>query len=550
MRITTRRALLALSLCLGLASTSAVHAQSNTIPGLDVQLAFMDDVSARGRTGTYPTGVNGVAIETTICNRGSVEVDWFAPMDPRHPMIAFLIARESDGRLEQISDRSYLKHGFFALTSSQCTSCSPPGGPSGSRLGLGCSDTYSVFNNGDNYWLGPPEEIDPWLGTWDPICSWFDMGTMPTGGAADCDGQRSLTYPQSNALGPVGNRINVLDEDLDVPGANFFYQGYYVVLGEAEADRQNNLATQRMNASWTGSQWNLSDVGQLRNDTILSQWSGATVTSATNGADDGRVYVAVNVTGPVDGLYHYEYAVHNRDNFQGLDGFRIPVCDGAQVLNFGFHDVDQDGTNEWSASVSGGEIAFTTAGDNPLQWNTFFNFWFDSDAATTAGMASLDQFQLVAGAPSFDVDTTIPGALYNANIGEGCALGTAPALFSNDRATIGNAGFTLETTGNVPGQANALLLSAVEGSLPLAGGCTLWLGGTLGVEIAINGLGVADGTGRVVYSAPVPADISLEGLRMSAQTVGVNPGGGAAYNVIELSNGLLVRVGDTISECP
>ena len=119
----------------------------------------MDDVSARGRTGTYPTGVNGVAIETTICNRGSVEVDWFAPMDPRHPMIAFLIARESDGRLEQISDRSYLKHGFFALTSSQCTSCSPPGGPSGSRLGLGCSDTYSVFNNGDNYWLGPPDEI-------------------------------------------------------------------------------------------------------------------------------------------------------------------------------------------------------------------------------------------------------------------------------------------------------------------------------------------------------------------------------------------------------
>ena len=522
--------------------------QSNTVPGLDIQLAFMDDISARGRLGTFPTGVNGVALETTICNRGTVEVPWFQAMNPAHPTIAFIIARESNGRFEQISNRSYVKHAFFALTSSQCTTCQPPGGPAGTKLGIGCSDTYSIFNNGDNFWLGPPEEIDPWLGIWDPVCSYFDMGNPAVPPPQDCDGIRSFTQSQSNALGVVGNRINVLDADLNVAGANFYMQGYYTTQGEAEPLREDNMATRPISAVWTGAKWNLNETGTLINGSILQQWSGSSLDSNTNGTDDGRVYVAVAVTGPVDGLYHYEYAVQNRDNFQGVGGFRLPVCDSAQVLNLDFRDIDQDAANQWDVTVANGEIAFTTQ-NNPIHWNTFFNFSFDSDAAPIAGTATIDEFDLIVGQPSFGVPTSTPGALYNVYLGEGCALGAAPTLFSNDRATIGNASFSVETAGNVAGQPNALLFSQLDGLLPL-GICNVYLGGTLGVDIYFAASAVADGSGRVNYGVPVPNDVSLEGATVNVQTVGFNPAGGAIFNTVELSNGLQVRIGDSIVDCP
>ena len=39
----------------------------------------------------------------------------------------------------------------------------------GSLMGVNCSDTYGAGNNGDRNWLGPATELDPWLGTWNPI---------------------------------------------------------------------------------------------------------------------------------------------------------------------------------------------------------------------------------------------------------------------------------------------------------------------------------------------------------------------------------------------
>ena len=58
------------------------------------------------------------------------------------------------------------------------------------------------------------------------------------------------------------------------------------------------------------------------------------------------------MTGPVNGIWHYKYAVHNRDNKRGLGSLRIPVCPQAQVTNFGFHDVDRDPLTYWWALVT------------------------------------------------------------------------------------------------------------------------------------------------------------------------------------------------------
>src|SRR5437667_365 len=83
-------------------------------PGLHFRLSAMRGMEAMGRLGTFPNGMNGIAVATTVCNQGTVEVPWFQAMNVAHPKIAFLIASVRNGRIEQLSDRSAVKHGFFA----------------------------------------------------------------------------------------------------------------------------------------------------------------------------------------------------------------------------------------------------------------------------------------------------------------------------------------------------------------------------------------------------------------------------------------------------
>ena len=424
------------------AFSKPADAQSNEIPGTDVSLGLLQQLVSQGRTGTFPNGLNAVSMSTTSCNFGSVNVPWFEPMNEDHPFIAFLIAREDDsGRLIQISDRSYVKHGFFALSNSQCIPCQQPQ-PSGTFLGVGCSDTYDTFNNALNFYLAPADEIDPWLGTWEAECSFFDAGLNPTP-QTECDGNRSFSFFQANSLGPIGNRVQLTDQDLSSDGnPSFFYSSQYVVRGEPEANRTNNIGSRGFIPNFNGNQWTFQVGLSLLEGSILQRWSGATVTSEKNGNDDGRVYVGVKVTGPVDGLWHYEYALHNRDNNRGVDSVRVPICDVANISNFGFHDVDDAGGNDWTASVQGGEVVVTGSG-NALRWNTIYNFWFDSPAAPVAGDITLVQADPGAGAPSFDVSTTVPGAAAFASTGAGCANGTPGTLTPNGFATPGNAGYAL-----------------------------------------------------------------------------------------------------------
>lgn len=547
------RSLLAPALAVALALPAA--AQANTDPSIDVRLGILGNLAWLDREGTYPDGDNAASMNTTVCNQGG-QVNWFRAMDPDHPFISFLVARESNGRFEQISNRSWVKHAFFALTSSQCTPCNPPGGLPGSFLGVGCSDTYDITNNGDNYWLGPPDEIDPWLGAWDPLCSHFDLGVPPQ---AVCDGNRSFSLTQAGQLGPIGNRIHLSDQDLSVAGASYWYQGMYSVAREAEALRGDNLGSRGFDPVWDGTRWGLFEQPEpVVLGSILQRWSGASLSSATNGGDDGRIYVAIEVSGPTDGLYHYELALHNRDNGRGVGELRLPLCPSARVLGAGFGDLDDDPLNDWSASVSpaGDELVFQdTSGTNALRWNSIFNLWFDSDAAPEAGALTLVQADAGAGAASFAVTSEAPLALYNVYSGPGCSLGaTPPTLFAEGspaRATLGNGTFALTSAGNVPGQLNVLAISdsATPGAL-LLGSCTLWLDGSLGAEIYAFASTFADGAGRATYAVPVPNDLAFEGLTVGFQAIGRNPLGGPAYGLFELSDGLRVRIGDTLPSCP
>jgi hypothetical protein len=409
--------------CFVLGFSSVAFAQADVIAGLDVEMHSIRNPRALGREGSYPTGMNGIAFETTVCNIGSVGVKWRGPMLEKHPFISLLIGCEANGRFVQISDRSYIKHTFAASNASDCATCSD--NSDSSVLAIGCSDTYDTGSNGDRYWLGPPGELDPWLGNWVSACSYLDHGDPPVAPPDDCDSKRSLDFSQIAAFDNVKNRCQVSDADLGTANANFFMSGAYLIRGEAEANRSDSYATREFVPSWNGSSWDLTLSGGQLHGSILREWSGSTLRSATNGDDDGRVFIASLVTGPdANGIYHYEYAVHNRDNSRGISSFRLPVLPGANITNVGFRDIDADATNDWTLTTRTTEIEWSTTND-PLEWNTIYNFWFDADVAPADGMRALvAEFRAGAGFDHFDISTTSPsGPAIGTRLGFGMAGG-------------------------------------------------------------------------------------------------------------------------------
>ena len=235
-----------------------------------------------------------------------------------------------------------------------------------------------------------------------------------------------------------------------------------------------------------------------------------------------------------------------------MSAFHIPTCAGAQVSSSGFHDVDQDATNGWTASVVGAEIVFSTSG-NPLRWNSIFNFWFDCDAAPVGASAlNLDQFDPGPGAASVSVTSTAPLGLYNQNLGPGCGTPAAPSLFATGtpaRATLGNATFGLASAGNGAGATIFLVGGTLDGTQAIAPGCNLYIGGAVGTSIFVLPPVAASGTGLASFSLAVPNLAGLEGTHLNFQGVEVQAGG-AVLGQFDLSSGLRVRIGNAIATCP
>ena len=404
------------------ALASGMIAQSNTVAGLDGRLTNISNPTRYGRRGpAYPNGEVGMAFSNTMCNPGSVNIPWYQAMQPNHPMFGFLIVRVANDRIEQINEWSYCKHAFLSINvSGSCGSCVNPG--TGSLMGLNCSDTYGAGNNASRTWLGPPNEIDPWLGTWNPVGSYFDIGDPSQAGyPAPADGVRSLSQ---SIFDSVDNRVTIDEIDLTTPGADYYYGLQLIHQGEALANRGDNLAHRGLSANWSGSQWSFSNNSVGQDDgSILKRWPGATINSASNGLDDGRFFVAAKVTTLGGGNYHYEYAVHNVDNSRAGGSFRIPLAAGVTASNFSFGDIDSDGSNDWSVAQVGNEVVFTATASNALEWNTIYNFGFDADRAPGSGGVILDEHRPGAGGPSVTVAAEVPGGVILASFdtfGSGC----------------------------------------------------------------------------------------------------------------------------------
>lgn len=336
----------------------------------DVSLSALSSIQSVGHAGTFPTGQVALSMSTTSCNVGEVDVPWLAPMQEDHPLIHMAIYRLMNGRFEQIGV-SWMKHGFFALSNPGCTGpCMNPS--DGSYLAVSCNDTYGVSNNQDRNYLGPREEVNPYTGTW--TCS----GSHFSGGVADC-----LRRHGSGGHGVLDHRLIANDADLANAGATYYYEGWYIVRGD---ESPNNWASRACTMSWNGTAWQFTTPttgNAIRPDAALTRW-GDQSTQFNVAADDGEALLAVTTTDLGGGIFHYEYALLNRNSDRQIRSFSIPVEGVANITNVGFHDNDGAGANDWASEVKNGKITWEMQADpngEALEFGYMNNFRFDADAA-------------------------------------------------------------------------------------------------------------------------------------------------------------------------
>ncbi|MCY2958359.1 MAG: hypothetical protein NT107_15140 [Planctomycetota bacterium] len=522
------------------ALSASLAAQSNTVPGLNGNLYDIGSPTCWGRTGAaFPGGLVGFSSSNTMCNNGSIAIPWFATMSENHPKFGFIIARLLSDRFEQVSDRSFCKHAFLSLNtaSGPCLPCSNP--TSGSQMFVGCGDVYSAGNNASQTYLGPADEINPFLGTWNHTGSYFDRGDPEVGAPNNTDGIRSLS---TTGFGAVKNRVTLKESNLALPGASYWSQIHLIHEGESQVNRSDNLMSRGVTytRSVTTGAWSSANNGAVLAGTILNRWTGSTVTMAGNGNDDGRFAVAVKVTGPTNGLWHYEYVVHNVDNYRGAAAFRIPTCSSARVFNLGFRDIDDNALNQWTTSVGTSEIAFLAPSTNPQNWNTLFNYWFDSDASPVTGNVTFDEARIGLGALSVVVPSTIPGSVPNVYLGAGCGTSNV-RLSANGIATIPAPSFALKIA-TTPVTGVVTLFSFGTANIPLALGCSQFLDATTMGTFAFV---LTDALGNATLPLPIPPGIDAMQINFQSGSLVT---AGAVLGGVDVSNGLGVRIGMT--GCP
>src|SRR5207237_10579669 len=105
-----------------------------------------------------------------------------------------------------------------------------------------------------------------------------------------------------------------------------------------QCNMYNNASYRRFNVSGTTS-FTFSPVGStVRMSPAISAWTGATINPIEPDARvDGRALIGYKVTGPVGGVYHYEYALYNQNLDRAIQSFSVPLGSGVTVSNIEFH---------------------------------------------------------------------------------------------------------------------------------------------------------------------------------------------------------------------
>ena len=381
-------------------------AEQVLVPGPDVVVGDLSQLQQFGNAGTQV----GLALAPTSCNAGNSQLNFFVLPNTDHPVIAQNLFRMSGGptnsdRLEQIG-QSWVKHTFGADQNDACSyGCIPA--PDATTLGPGCSDPYDASTGAAYTRLGSRAWINPFTGVFASTANQH-TGHTHTG--------------TSHRLVVEGNDLLATAH----PGATYYAEVQYITPHEyawcqthpGECNMYNNTSYRRFNVSGTSS-FTFSAVGQtVRKTPVIYAWTGATITrfEPAPGAD-GHGFIGSKVTGPVNGIWHYEYAIQNENLDRAIQSFAVPLGCGVTVSDAGFRAsanppaFASDGTLNnagysnaaWSAQQSPTAISWNSEpfaqnqNANALRWGTLYNFRFDSNRPPQAINATLGFFK--TGAP-------------------------------------------------------------------------------------------------------------------------------------------------------
>ncbi|MEO8277318.1 MAG: hypothetical protein ABI639_13980, partial [Thermoanaerobaculia bacterium] len=388
--------------------------------GPDVTVFTLGSTTRWGQVGN----IIGYSVGTTSCNIGTTPVAWCDAgtclggtlQSNDHPVIAQNMYRLKDGRFTQIG-MSWLKHGWLSTNSGGSNSgcgvgvCTiPPGG--GDQLGVGCTDTYDSSLNGGS---GNPGTCDS------GSCR---LGQRSAVNATTGD----FLMPYVNIAHPatIDQRLQVNVNDVDPGlaaniGALYFVEGQYIGGDDGAAGNAFNNASYRP-VTIGASPFNLSLAGStVRLKSALYGWlandpqpdpdpdpnDGVVITNQDFCVSPvERFEVGRKVTGPIAGVWHYEYAVHNMNSDHSAGSFSVDFPDGTAITNVGFHDVDSHSgepyaTTEWTSAVDAGtgtvswtsETYATNNNANALRFATMYSFWFDATAPGSSATHSIGLFK-------------------------------------------------------------------------------------------------------------------------------------------------------------
>ncbi len=308
----------------------------------------------------------------------------FAPYNnDQHPYLIWNLYRlNADGTMDQIG-RSGVKHAFLTLN----TACDDD--PFDSHiLGRGCADVYSVGNNDNNQSLGPRSEIIPFTNQWGRCGSIYDT---------NCDGIQN-----NSANTSFDQRLVVRESQFSGPehaGATYLFESWY--LARQDIDILNSMGTKRVTFSRPGTVWVVGGNDQYKLGPAIDRWvdpaaPGPNASSVQISTAEGQVKVASKVTDLGGGRWRYDYAVMNLDfsraitegaepnlrvlSNQGFNGLAVPAG-AATITDLKFSDGDVDPTNDWTASISGGNVFWVAPAGNSLNWGTMFRFSFIANRA-------------------------------------------------------------------------------------------------------------------------------------------------------------------------
>jgi Tol biopolymer transport system component len=373
--------------------------------GPDIITGDIGSVGSLEEFGSSGTQV-GLGVGTTACNPGNVTVNFVALPQTSHPIVPHNLYRMSGGsgnndRFEQIG-QSWVKHTYGAKAGNDCGfGCTDPG--TQTLLGVGCSDTYAGFQNATQTDLGSRALVNPFTGVFQSNAN-DHTGHTHTG---------------------TSHRILVEGSDLNTtlnPGATYYAEVQYISSDEyawcqthpGQCNMYNNASYRQYIVTGTTS-FVFNDAGPtVRMAAAINAWTGATIhpIEPMPGVD-GRAFVAYKVTGPVAGVWHYEYALYNENLDRAIQSFSVPLGCGITVSNLGFHaplnhpGFPNDGTQgdagfsnaAWISNQTASEVSWSSEtfvqnqNANAIRWGTSYNFRFDSDKPPLATKATIGFFK-------------------------------------------------------------------------------------------------------------------------------------------------------------